>query len=126
MQVTLSQRGMCVCVCVLHRVRNLEEDFYCYATAADLQKEMGLTPKLSSFLYNYWKLKRSVSPRTYNAFIWHTLMLHSSPSQSNQSRPLVAAMSVDSLRLELLQQSHVGHMTHVGHMHVTCRHMIVT
>ena len=108
--------GVCVLVYIsVDRVRNLEEEFYCHATATDLQREMGLTPKLSTLLYNYWKLKRIVSPPTILSFIGILRCFTLIPlSQSNQNRPLVAAMSVDSLRLELLQQSHVGHMT------VTC------
>ena len=65
----LFREGMCVFVYVfLHRVRNLEEEFHCYAATTDLQKEMGLSPKLSSLLFNYWKLKRTVSPNTCNFF----------------------------------------------------------
>lgn len=65
------------------KVRNLEEEFHRHASPADLQRELNLSERVSSLLYNYWQLKR----------------------KANQNRPLVAAMSVDSLRLELLQQS---------------------
>ena len=100
----------------LHRVRNLEEEFHCYAATTDLQKEMGLSPKLSSLLFNYWKLKRTVSPNTCNFFcVSFSDTYFTCLPQLNQNRPLVAAMSVDSLRLELLQQSHVGHMTITCH-----------
>lgn len=68
------QSGLCVLVYTfVDRVRNLEEEFYCHATATDLQREMGLTPKLSTLLYNYWKLKRIVRP------IAHLQYFHSLP-----------------------------------------------
>lgn len=38
----------------------LQESFYNYATAEDLITKMKLSPKLSTLIYNYWKLKRKV------------------------------------------------------------------
>ena len=49
---------------MLHRSTQLiqvQESFYKYASVDDLMKEMKLTPKLSTLIYNYWKLKRKVS-----------------------------------------------------------------
>lgn len=40
----------------------VQESFYKYASVEDLVKEMKLSPKLSTLIYNYWKLKRKVSP----------------------------------------------------------------
>ena len=34
--------------------------FYKYASPDDLTRELNLSPKLSTLLYNYWKLKRKV------------------------------------------------------------------
>ena len=51
---------------MLHRSTQLvqvQESFYKYASVDDLMKEMKLTPKLSTLIYNYWKLKRKVSLR---------------------------------------------------------------
>jgi hypothetical protein len=48
---------------MLHRSTQLiqvQESFYKYASVDDLVKEMKLTPKLSTLVYNYWKLKRKV------------------------------------------------------------------
>ena len=49
--------------CVHHsrRVRNLEEEFHRHASPADLQRELNLSERVSSLLYNYWQLKRKVS-----------------------------------------------------------------
>ena len=49
---------------MLHRPTQLiqvQESFYKYASVDDLIKEMKLSPKLGTLIYNYWKLKRKVS-----------------------------------------------------------------
>lgn len=38
----------------------LQESFYNYASAEDLISKHHLPPKLSTLIYNYWKLKRKV------------------------------------------------------------------
>lgn len=38
----------------------LQEQFYNYASIDDLIEKLKLSPKLSSLIYNYWKLKRKV------------------------------------------------------------------
>ena len=39
----------------------VQQAFYKYTSPDDLTKELNLSPKLSTLLYNYWKLKRKVS-----------------------------------------------------------------
>ena len=38
----------------------VQQAFYKYASPDDLTRELNLSPKLSTLLYNYWKLKRKV------------------------------------------------------------------
>ena len=38
----------------------VQQAFYKYTSPDDLTKELNLSPKLSTLLYNYWKLKRKV------------------------------------------------------------------
>ncbi len=38
----------------------LQEQFYNYASADDLTEKFKISPKLSTLIYNYWKLKRKV------------------------------------------------------------------
>ena len=63
---------------MLHRPTQLiqvQESFYKYASVDDLVKEMKLTPKLSTLIYNYWKLKRKVcliiQREEVEGYSWH-------------------------------------------------------
>ena len=42
----------------------MEDEFYTYVSSNEVASELDIKPQYCELLYNYWKLKRKVSPNS--------------------------------------------------------------
>ena len=46
------------------RLQEMEDEFYTYVSSNEVASELDIKPQYCELLYNYWKLKRKVSPNS--------------------------------------------------------------
>jgi len=49
-------------MCVVFRLQEMEDKFYTYVSSNEVATELDINPRYCELLYNYWKLKRKVTP----------------------------------------------------------------